>query len=263
MFIDAHIHLYCDEYREILDETIRDAKQSGVGAIFSAAEDYESCLETLGLTRKYGGYVHPVIGLHPWEATRSLKDLGKVEELILKNRDIIVAIGEVGLDRKYAREDEGWDRQVEAFGAMLRASEETGLPVVVHSRKSAEHVVEALESHSIDKVLFHWFSGEVGTLEKIMDRGFFVSFTPSVTYSKRTQRLALKSDLGQVLTETDGPVSYYGEFKGVLTVPSFVVRVVEKMAEVYGLPVRDVELQIMKNASNFFGLELVESESQG
>jgi TatD DNase family protein len=111
--------------------------------------------------------------------------------------------------------------------------------------------------YAVREALFHWFTGGEEVLRGVMDEGYYVSFTPSLTYSRRLQRLASMCNLSQVLTETDGPVSHYGEFKGRLTVPAFVVNVVEKLAEIHGKPLGEVEDQIARNCSNFFDVKLV------
>ena len=255
-FIDAHIHLYSEEYHPRLQEILEEAYRRRVRTLICAAEDYETSLQTLQISSQWRGFVYPVIGVHPWSANQSLSDLEDTLSLILKYRDRLAGIGETGLDRKYAGEEGEWRRQLEAFKAMIEASEKTSLPLVIHSRKSVDTILEVLESSRVGKALFHWFSGDEGSLRKIIDMGYFVSFTPTITYSKRMQGLASRCDPSKVLSETDGPVPFYGKYKGVLTTPVMVIDVVEKLAEIFSKSLEEMAEQIMDNAEDLFKLGL-------
>ncbi len=256
MYVDTHIHLASEEYEDELDRILTESFESGVCALFSAAEDYENSKETLKISEAYPGRVYAIIGLHPWAATHSLEDLDRTVELIHGSASRIVGVGETGLDRKYAGDEESWWRQVRAFEEMIEASRSRGLPLVVHSGRSSRQVFEVLRMYGVRKALFHWFTGEEDVLIDVMDEGYYISFTPSLTYSRRLQRLASTCNLSQVLTETDGPVPFHGEFKGKLTVPSFVINVVEKLAEIHGKPLKEIEDEIARNCSDFFGVKL-------
>lgn len=258
-FIDAHIHLYSEEYHSRLQGILEEAYKRGVRALLCAAEDYESSLQTLELSSQWRGFIYAVIGLHPWSANQSLSDLEETVSLILEARDRIVGIGETGLDRKYAGGEEEWRRQLEAFEKMIKVSEKTGLPLIIHSRKSVESILDLLGSSRVKKALFHWFSGDEGSLKRVMDRGYYVSFTPTLTYSKRIQGLASLCNPSRILTETDGPVPFYGRYKGFLTTPIMVLDVVGKLAEIFSRSMETMAEQIINNTNNLFNLDLESS----
>ncbi len=232
-FIDAHIHLYSEEYQENLNEIIDEARENKV-IILCVAEDYDTSLKTLEIASKYD-IVYSAIGIHPWTTLHSIEQLPKVTSLIHENIDEIIGIGEVGLDKKYEAGEKGWERQVKAFKKMVELALEYDKPLNIHSRKAARDVLEILRIYNVKKAHFHWFTDDENILREIVSEGYYVAFTPSITYSKRIQKLAEIVPPESLLTETDGPVSFFGRLKGSLTKPVHVKMVLDKLAEVHGM----------------------------
>lgn len=82
-----------------------------------------------------------------------------------------------------------------------------------------------------------------------------ISVGPSILYSKRVAEVARQADLSIILTETDGPVSYYGPFKDKPTRPSFVIPVVEKLSEIKNKSVEETREIIWNNFHSFISPE--------
>ena len=232
--VDTHIHLYSGEYRGDIDKILSKSWESCVEAIICVSEDYETALETIGIASKYD-LVYPAIGMHPWTALHSYNELEDIAKVIEENIDDIVAVGEVGLDRKYECGEKGWKRQLKTFERMIELACEYGKPLNIHSRRAARDVLRLLHVYNVEKAHFHWFTDEEEILREIVSEGYYVSFTPSITYSKRNQRLAKLVPPEQLLTETDGPISYYGELKNMLTEPKHVNLVLKKLSEIHGM----------------------------
>ena len=174
-------------------------------------------------------------------------ELDKFEEFLEGNGSHVKAIGEIGLDGQYAKDEGSKKKQREVFEFLLKLAERKGLPVVVHSRLAIDEVLQVLPSYRISRVLLHWYSGPTEKLELIRDRGYMISIGPSVLYSGRTSEIASAADLNMVLSETDGPVSYHGPFEGQATQPSFVVEVIRKLAELKSHPIDAVRSTIWSN----------------
>jgi TatD DNase family protein len=203
--------------------------------------------------------VYAALGIHPWNVTNlTQEELQQTLNFILQHgldREKVVAIGEIGLDPQYAKRREIKDKQVKVFQEMLSAAEKLSVPVVVHSRWSAPKILPILTSYNLRGVLFHWFSSPVELLPQITERGYYVSEGPPTVFSNRTQEVVRHVPIGNLLTETDGPVSYYGPFKDKLTTPAFIPQVVEAIAETKGMKEDEVAEQILKNFSSFCGIE--------
>jgi TatD DNase family protein len=166
----------------------------------------------------------------------------------------IAAIGEIGLDYKY---ETIWEKQLMVFDKMLRTAEKLDLPVIIHSRGTTAKIVDMLPSYNLKRVLLHWFSHPMSALYKAVEHGYFITEGPPVAYSNGIREVVKKVPLTNLLTETDGPVTYRKPpYNGKLTRPSFIRTVVEAVAEVKNMSVVDVAEQIARNFEGFFDIKL-------
>ena len=255
--IDAHIHLSDAEYVGHLEEVLADAKNAGINALVTNSMDLKTCLNDIKLAEQHPGLVYPALGIHPWNVN-VLKENELEETLKLiteqNQKKAVVAIGEIGLDYKY---ETIWEKQMMVFEKMLRLAESLGLPVIIHSRGTTDKIVEMLPSYNLKRVLLHWFSHPMSALSKAMDQGYFITEGPPVAYSNGIREVVKQTPITNLLTETDGPVTYWKQpYNGQLTKPSFIRTVVESIAEIKNLPVDDVAEQIARNFEVFFNIKL-------
>jgi TatD DNase family protein len=253
--IDAHVHLSDAEYAGHIDELIADAKAAGVVALVTNSMDLKTCQSDLKLAEKYAGLVYPALGIHPWNV--NVLEEGELEQtldLIRKQKNVVKAIGEIGLDNKY---ETVWEKQMMVFDRMLRLAETLGLPVIIHSRGTTDKIVEMLPSYHLKRVLLHWFSHSISTLNRAVDDGYSITEGPPATYSKNIREIIEKVPLTHFLTETDGPVTYRKRpYNGQLTKPSFIRSVVEAVAEIKKMQIEDVAQQVAENFEVFFNIKL-------
>lgn len=247
-YVDAHIHLADPGYKGKLEAILEDADRNGIAHLLSNAVDYDTSMQTISLAKQHGDQVLAAVGLHPWTVvTRGNSDQNKFEALLDEHEQYVTAIGEIGLDGKYTQVEENPRLQKETFRFFLELAEKRQLPVVVHSRLALDDVLEELPPFNLPRILLHWYDGPTDKLKLIQDRGYLISIGPSLLYSGRLAEIARAADLGIILTETDGPVSYHGPFEGRRTQPSFVVDVVKKIAELKSLNVERVREVIQSN----------------
>jgi TatD DNase family protein len=255
--IDAHIHLSDAEYAARTDELVADAKDAEVVALVSNAMDLETSMWCLRLAERHPGMVYSALGIHPWNVNvmkeNELEDTVKlISEQHSKNA--VVAIGEIGLDYKY---ETIWEKQLMVFDRMLRLAEKLDLPAIIHSRGTTAQIVDMLPSYNLERVLLHWFSHPMSALYKAVDHGYFITEGPPVAYSNGIRHVVKQVPLTNLLTETDGPVTYRkSPYNGKLTKPSFIRTVVESVAEVKNMAVVDVADQIAENFESFFRVKL-------
>jgi TatD DNase family protein len=230
-YVDAHLHLADPAYADKMESILEDAAQHGVTRLFSSAVDYETSVRTVSLANQHEKTILAAIGLHPWTVVSNPTfDLTKFERLIDENREHVKAIGEIGLDGRYTQDKQKRETQREVFRFFLSMAERRKLAVVVHSRFAVDEVLNELSRFSLPKVLLHWYDGPIENLRSFKERGYFISVGPALLYSRRIAQIARNSDLGVLLTETDGPVEHHGPFKGKMTRPSFVIDVVRELA---------------------------------
>lgn len=257
-FVDAHIHLADNDYLQNVREIVEEARNSNVLALVANSMDLESSRRSLRLAEEHPDHVYAALGIHPWN-TKQLADdeVQDTVELIIKNtekRTILVAVGEIGLDASYSGNGEPTDIQLKVFHEMLSVAEKTSLPVIIHSRGSSSQIVNILPSYKIRKVLLHWFEQPQSLISTIVDRGYYISEGPPVTFSDGIREVIKQIPLENLMTETDGPVRFRGQFKGKLTTPSFIPAVIEEIAELKSKEKKDVADQIFHNFIDFFGV---------
>ena len=247
-YVDAHLHLADAGYTGRIEQAIADANLSHVEYLLSNAVDYETSTRTIALAKQYPRKVLGAIGVHPFTVTNTTNYfLEKFEQLIDENTGFVRAIGEIGLDGKYSKDEKLKEHQLKVFKFFLGLAERKGLPAVVHSRLAIDEVLETLSAFHLPKVLLHWYDGPVNKLGVIMERGYLISIGPAAFYSQALGEIARNADLGMILTETDGPVKYRGPFEGRPTQPSFVVDVIRKVAEIKNLDADVVRETVWRN----------------
>jgi len=253
--IDAHVHLSDAEYAGHIDELVTDAKNAGVTALVTNSMDLQTCQNDVKLAEKYPDFVYPALGIHPWNVNVvEEKELEETVDFIQKQKGIVKAIGEIGLDYKY---ETIWEKQTMVFDKMLRLAEMLELPVIIHSRGTTDKIVEMLPSYRLKRVLLHWFSHPMSALSKALDNGYFITEGPPVTYSPGIREVVDKTPITNLLTETDGPVTYWKQpFNGQLTKPSYIRNVVEAVAEIKKMDVEEVAQQIIRNFEVFFNIKV-------
>ena len=247
-YIDAHIHLADPRYGGKLEEVIQDAAQHNVSQMLSNATDYQSSLETIRLAKEFPNRVLAAVGVHPFTVIESDNlHLDKFGRMIDENSRSITAIGEIGLDGKYTQDEHIRAKQTETFRFFLALAEEKHLPVIVHSRLAVSETLEALRDFHIPRILLHWYDGPTENLETIKKRGYFISIGPALLYSRRILDIAKMAEPSKILSETDGPVRYRDLFGGNITLPSFVVEIVQRLAALKGVSSDTMRARIFSN----------------
>jgi TatD DNase family protein len=238
--VDTHAHL--DEI-ENLESVIEQAKDAGVAAIIAVGQDAASNTKTLEIAALYPGFVYPALGYHPWNIANIVKAVG---------------IGEVGLDyHKRVRAVADKDLQKRVLRELLKIAREHDKPVLIHSRYAWRDAFDLVKEAGLAKAVFHWYTGTSGVLRDIIDGGYYISVTPAVEYHEEHRRAVKETPLGQLLLETDSPVTYArgrdGEFKST---PADVVRSLKGAAALKGLSEEEIAAATTDNARGLFGVEI-------
>ncbi|MDP2908599.1 MAG: TatD family hydrolase [Nanoarchaeota archaeon] len=248
MLVDVHAHMEHKAFEPDLTEVLERAKQAGLTAVISSGTNYELNVKTLDLAKKFP-IIKPALGLYPADALRlSEEEFEKSLDFIKAHRKEIIAIGEIGLDFQEAKGKE--EEQEKNFSRLLQLSEELKLPVIVHSRKAEEKVIEVLEGFKAKKVVMHCFSGSMSLVKRAEDNGWMFSVPCNVVFSEHFQNLVRQVSVSQLLTETDAP--FLPPVKGQRNEPMNVAFTVKKIAEIKGLDPEEVEKIVFMNFKKIF-----------
>ncbi len=261
--IDDHCHLDFEKdnlepgeinkvkYYENLDKIIKQNKKEGVAVIISNGTHLESNLNVLDIAKKYD-IVKAALGLHPnYAKDVDGKQFAKIIELIKKNKNNIIALGEIGLDNKY-HENNDKEKQLEYFKTFLELAEEINKPVIVHSRMAELECVELLESFKLKNIVMHYFAGRSHLVKRVLKNGWMLSIPTNIVRLQQLQQNAGMADIRQLLTETDGPfLSPYKDEKP--NEPRFIKESLKKIAEIKQLEIEEVSHKIYENYRRVFG----------
>ncbi len=258
-FIDTHCHLDGDEFAADRDEVVARAREAGVAKILVPGIDLKSCQTALDTCRQYPDYCYPMLGLHPEEVRADWKTvLAQIKSSIFHQPSAIIAIGEVGLDYYWSREFE--QEQLEAFEEQVRWSVETRLPLMIHCRKAQNEMVAILKKYATDLPggVFHCFTGnEIEARELLQFDRFVLGIGGVLTFKKSNlpQTLPAVVPLDRIVLETDAPYMAPVPHRGQRNEPAFVLEVLCKLAECYGVSEEIVCEQTNANVTRIFGLK--------
>jgi TatD DNase family protein len=251
--IDTHCHIDFKEYNKNREE-ILDRAQQKLKAIINSGANLGGNRRTLKLMDEYKGFLYPTLGFHPSNASKA--DHNIIEQAldeIKNNIDKIVAIGETGLDYHVLNNDKNKERQIKVFKTFIELANEYQLPLVIHARDAEKEALDmVVEYSSIPEVIFHCYGGDAETAQKIVDHGYYLSFSTIICFSKEHQPIIEEQPLSNMLTETDSP--YLSPFKGLRNEPSFVDEVIKKIADIKSLSTNKVDKITEKNAKKIFGI---------
>jgi len=259
VLIDTHTHLDFDQFDADRDEVVCRAKEDNVAGMITIGTDLQTSRKNIEIACSYHN-VFAAAGIHPHDAgNASEEDFEELYEMYSHPR--VVAIGEVGLD--YYRNLTKPDIQRRVFRRFLQWARELDKPLIIHTREAEEEIIAILRDMSKKgwRGVFHCFPGDMVMAEKVMDMGFYISFTGSVTFKNSTAaEIAKNIPLERLLLETDCPFMTPVPHRGKRNEPAFVQYVAQKIAELRAIPVEQVAGYTTANALELFGITLVEEE---
>lgn len=250
MYIDTHCHLFKSDYDDIIG-VIEENRKNGIGAIINCSCSLASIDEALELSLKYKD-VYLAIGYHPSEATLiSDTDILSLENIILKNKKI-VAIGEIGLDYHYGKEDITFQKNL--FERQLDLAEKLNLPVIIHTRDAVADTIEILKRHNNFGVI-HCFNGSFEVAKTFINLGYKLGIGGVVTFKNCNLSSVLKKlALTDLVLETDSPYLTPEPFRGKVNSSKYIPVIASKVAEIFNKDVVEVQNITTNTASVLFDL---------
>lgn len=248
MIVDVHAHLEFENYDGDRDEVIEKNRKAGVVAIICNGTNPTNNRKVLELAEKYD-IIRVALGFYPIECENAAE--GEVDEeidFIRQNKSKVIAIGEVGLDKKH---DQDFEKQKECFVKFIELSKELDIPIIVHSRNAEIEAIELLEKHGAKKVVMHCFSGRKRLIDTIINNGWYISIPANVGRNQQFQGMVDICPLKQLLTETDSPFLVH-DTSIERNEPRFIAESLKKIAEIKGLEVEEMSNIIYSNYQKLF-----------
>ncbi len=250
MLVDSHCHIYFPQLKSRLSELLANMSTYDVSHALVVSVNSESFKELLPLVERENRFFASV-GEHPVEEHAEEITL---EALILAARHPkVVGIGETGLDYYHQKDPVKITAQHDRFMRHIQASNQTGLPLIIHTRSAGQAVLDTLEEYHHQGAVIHCFTEDLAFAKRALEMGYYISFSGIVTFknARNIQEVARYVPDDRLLVETDAPYLAPVPCRGKVNEPAWVAHTAAFIAEL-----REQTLaHIAKiSADNFFTL---------
>jgi len=250
--IDAHCHLDFECFDDDREQVLQRAEEKNISDIIipGTQQKFWQRIKKLCATNTQ---LHACYGLHPYwlneHEKQSIKDLGNYIE-----NNHPVALGECGLDFRKQYADK--KTQLYFFEAQLAIAQSNQLPIVIHSVKATETVIQTIKKFKNLRGMIHSFSGSSEQAKQLIDLNFLISIGGSVTYdnAKKTKTTAREIPLTSLLLETDAPDQADKQNIRNRNEPAYLVNTLNVIAELRDIAAEIVAKQTTENAKSLFGI---------
>lgn len=246
--VDFHCHLDFSDFDKNRENIIAECMEGGFYKLVTIADPLEkdSLDNTAEIIRKFP----PVFGMaavHPHNADGFTPEIENELKKFL-SLEKVIGVGETGLDFHYNHSSE--ENQKASFRRHIELAGEHHLPLIIHSRNAERDVLEILDQFSVNfPVVFHCYTGSIEDAERIIHRGYYISISGIVTFKKADflREVVKKIPLQQLFTETDSPFLSPEPFRGKPNTPARIPYIAEKIAEIKGIGVEELNQQVCEN----------------
>ncbi|MBL4746643.1 MAG: TatD family hydrolase [Flavobacteriaceae bacterium] len=251
---DTHAHLYSEQFDEDRDAMMQRALDAGVSRLFIPAIDKESYDSMIRLEKSYPNNAFLLLGLHPTYVKENFREELDFIAQKLEARSFY-GIGEIGIDLY-------WDRtflkqQQEAFKTQIQWAKKYKLPVIIHCRDAFDEIFEVLESEKGDDLfgIFHCFTGTLAQAKQAISYNLKLGIGGVATFKNgKIDRFLNEIALKNIVVETDAPYLAPTPYRGKRNEPSYIVKVIEKLATIYQITSQEIAAVTTQNSKDIFGI---------
>lgn len=287
MYIDTHCHLNFSRFKKKVDEVIAAARSAGVIHIVIPGTDVMSSQKAVEIARRNEG-IYAAVGIHPHHALSPViprssaqqNDEGscsqdfsvaQIEKLLRNDKNgVIVAVGEIGLDRhtykqtkyeNYHVNEAFIDAQKKLFETQFRLAKKYKKSIIIHNREAKDDILLLIENNWSDELknraVFHCCEPDLELLDFAQEHGIFIGVDGDITYWKEKTQFIKKVPLEMLVLETDAPFLLPEPLrseKKYPNVPANIPLIAQFVSEVKGVSLEKLSEQTTANAHTLFNL---------
>ncbi len=233
MLIDSHCHFCFPDLQADAAGVLERMHAAGVERALNISTSTTDLVPVVEFAQAHEG-IYATVGIHPDNEEASEPD---VATLVRHARaDKVVGIGETGLDYYRLREPLDWQR--DRFRTHIRAARESGKPLIIHTRSSAEDTLRIMREERAQDVggVMHCFTETADVARAAIDLGFLISFSGIITFKSASDLRAVAAQLpdNAILVETDSPFLAPVPHRGKSNEPAWVAHVATLLAQLRG-----------------------------
>lgn len=250
MLFDTHAHMDDSAFDADREALLAALPEKGIGLLMNPGCSLASSRNAVALAESFD-YIYAAVGSHP-DAAREVCPEVIAEYRALCKLPRVKAIGEIGLDYHY--EDVPRDIQQGAFRSQMALAAELDLPVIVHEREAHEDGMRIVEEFPGVTGVFHCYSGSLDTAKWLIARGWYIGFTGVLTFknARKALEVAANIPLDRIVLETDCPYMSPEPFRGKRNDPGKLYRMAERLAELRGMTVEEVQERTFQNGRRLY-----------
>lgn len=252
MFIDTHCHIDSSVSGDVYIKNAYSANVKGLIFSFCNQDCYQAGIEFLD---KYPD-VFVSLGFHPEDADNITdKDLHCLDEVLVSSSRI-VAIGEIGLDYYWRKDNK--EKQRDLFQKQLDLAVKHQMPVVIHCRDAIQELYDILSQYKGKvKGVIHCFSGSYEMARAFIELGFVLGIGGVLTFkNSKLYQVVEKLPLSSIVLETDSPYLTPEPHRGEMNESKYIPLIAEKIAQIKGISLSEVEKITTDNAKRVFDLPI-------
>ncbi len=257
-FFDSHAHYNDEKFDEDREELIKDTYKSGVTKFIVAGYDIQSSKKAIELSEKYE-FIYSICGISPNDIPQSEEELWKnIEEIeqMVENKNKVVAIGEIGLDYYWNKENK--EIQQKAFIKQIELANKLDLPIVIHSRDASIDTIKIISENKVkNQGIFHCCQLNQELVKNALKLGYYISFAGPVTFknSKNAEEVVKLVPLDRILIETDSPYLSPEPNRGKRNDSRNVKYIAQKISEFKNMSLEDIANITYNNAKTIFKIQ--------
>lgn len=252
MLVDSHCHLDFLDFGDELPEIVARAGRAGISHMLTISTHISRFERVRALAERYPN-IFCTVGIHPHEAATEA-EISADDLAALAGHPKVVGIGETGLDFYY--EHSPRDVQERQFRTHIEVSRRLDLPLIVHTRDADDDTVRVIEDEYAKGAfpgLIHCFSASADLALRMVDIGFYISFSGILTFKKADELRAVAAELPaeRILVETDSPYLAPVPKRGKRNEPAYTAFTAQTLADVRGVSAAEIA---RLTSDNFFRL---------
>ena len=247
MFTDSHCHLYSEYYDDIA-KVINEASLNKVNRFINNGCDAKSNVEVINLTSKYPN-MYGAIGIHPESVdTYQEEDIKFIEDNL--NNKKIIAIGEIGLDYYYTKENK--EEQIKLLEIQLKLAEKYNMPVIIHSRDATLDTLTTLKKYHV-KGIIHSFGGSLETAREYIKMGYLIGINGVITFKNANIKDVIKElPLSSLVLETDSPYLTPEPYRGKQNSPAHILDIAKFVSDLKNISLEELAKITNQNLDSMF-----------
>ena len=249
-FFDTHAHYNDEKFEEDRDIIIKQVQENNIKYITVVGYNIESSIKAIKIANKYDN-IYATVGISPNDLKSEI-NLEKIENLAQNKK--VVAIGEIGLDYYWNKENK--DLQRDIFLKQIEIANKLELPISIHTREAVYDTLDIIKNKIKVKNngIFHCCPLNVELIKEAIKLGFYISFSGNVTFknSKNADKCIETVPKEKLLIETDSPYMTPEPHRGKRNNSIYVKLVAQKIADVKNMSLEDVAKITLENAKRIY-----------